>query len=88
MSKLAPLDSDPSFTSSYLNSLNLFVSDLHRYVDSLGESLSKIFTDATDVSDEITLAAVESISLSLADILYELFYLEARLSYFSLSHLP
>lgn len=87
MSKLSVLDVDPSFTSEYLNSLTLFVFDLKHYIDSIDGSLSNIFTDASDVSDEITLAAVESIYLSLADIVYELFSLESRLSSFSSSHL-
>nr|RWA43690.1 hypothetical protein XfCFBP8356_10465 [Xylella fastidiosa subsp. sandyi] len=85
---LTPLAPDPSFISPYLNSLNLFVSDLHRCVDSIDKSLSEIFSHASGVSDQLTLAAVESISLSLAAIIYELFSLEARLSYFSSSHLP
>ncbi|AAF84689.1 hypothetical protein XF_1883 [Xylella fastidiosa 9a5c] len=86
MSKLSVLDADPLFAHQYISSLTSFISDLQRYIDFIDESLSKIFTDASDVSDEITLKIVESISLSLADILYELFSLEARLTH--LSSLP
>ncbi|WP_419653990.1 hypothetical protein ACN3VN_05425 [Xylella fastidiosa] len=87
MSKLSVLDADPSFTSEYLNSLTLFISDFKHYTDSFDGSLSKIFTDASDASDEITLEIIQSIYLSLADIIYELFSLEARLSCLSSSHL-
>ncbi|MDD0927336.1 hypothetical protein LOD59_06715 [Xylella fastidiosa subsp. multiplex] len=79
MSELAFLDACPSFTSSYLNSLNLFVSDLQCCVDSIDKSLLKIFSDASDVSDEIVLEAVESISQSLCEIISELRFLEMRL---------
>lgn len=83
MSELTPLDSHPSFTSQYLNSLGFFVSDLKHYIDSIEGSLSNIFTDASDASDEITLQAVESISQSLGEILSELFYLKKRLPHLS-----
>ncbi|UIT35694.1 hypothetical protein LZ757_06285 [Xylella fastidiosa subsp. morus] len=83
MSDLTFLDAYPSFTSQYLICLNLFVSDLQSYVDSIDESLSKIFTDASDASDEITLQAVESISQSLGEIVSELCYLRKRLLHLS-----
>ncbi|MDC6408483.1 hypothetical protein LOD50_11235 [Xylella fastidiosa subsp. multiplex] len=86
MSELAFLDAYPSFTSSYLNSLNLFVSDLQCCVDSIDKSLLKIFSDASDVSDEIVLEAVESISQSLCEIISELRFLEIRLSRLSSLH--
>ncbi len=86
MSELTPLDSDPSFTFSYLNSLNLFVSDLQCCVDSIDKSLLKIFSDASDVSDEIVLEVVELISQFLCEIISELRFLEIRLSLLSSLH--
>ncbi|AAO28786.1 hypothetical protein [Xylella fastidiosa] len=83
MSKLSFLDVYPSFTSEYLNSLTLFISDLQHYIDSIDGSLANIFTDASDVSDEITLEAVESISQSLGEIVSELCYLKKRLLHLS-----
>ncbi|MGY0342148.1 hypothetical protein [Xylella fastidiosa] len=86
MSKLSALEVYPSYTHQYLACLTLFISDLKYYIDSIDESLSKIFTDASDASDEITLETVESISQSLGDIVFELCFLKERLS--RLSSLP
>ncbi|ARO68527.1 hypothetical protein B9J09_05420 [Xylella fastidiosa subsp. pauca] len=83
MSKLSVFGVYPSFTSQYLICLTSFISDLQHYIDSIDWSLSKIFTDASDASDEITLETVESIFQSLGEILFELRFLEERLSHLS-----
>ncbi|WP_081089899.1 hypothetical protein [Xylella fastidiosa] len=88
MSKLSVLEADSLFVHQYISSLTSFISDIHRYIGFIDESLSEIFTGASDVSDEITLKIVESISLSLADIFYQLFSLEARLTHLTSLPLP